>query len=146
YRVAIRVVGNAAEAEDVAAEALSRAFARWDKVESLSYLDAWVLRVAANLAIDVTRRRRPWLHRPVLTGADDDIATRMALTAALQRLSRRQREVIVLRHLAGLPEQEIAALLGIAHGSVKTHLRRGAAALRDRLGEDFRTGEALAGD
>ena len=55
--------------------------------------------------------------------------------AALRRLPRRQREVVTLRYLADVPEAEVARLLGISAGSVKTHASRGLAALRLGLEE-----------
>src|SRR5690348_1421785 len=58
YRVAYRILGDAQDAEDAAAEAFARAHARWSKVGELPYCDAWILRVASNVAIDVARRRR----------------------------------------------------------------------------------------
>ena len=61
FRVAVRILGNVAEAEDVAAEALARALRSWDRVGALPYRKAWVVRVASNLAIDRIRRRRPAL-------------------------------------------------------------------------------------
>jgi DNA-directed RNA polymerase specialized sigma24 family protein len=67
-------------------------------------------------------------------GAAEDIAA--ALAGALQRLPARQREVVVLRHLAGLSEPEVAVRLGVSLGTVKTHLRRGHEALRGRLRRD----------
>lgn len=50
---------------------------------------------------------------------------------AVRRLPRRQREVIVLRYFAGLPDCEVAGALGIAEGTVRTHARRGLGALRE---------------
>src|SRR5947209_14839205 len=58
FGVAYRILGNVADAEDAAAEALARALLRWRKVGPLPYRDAWVMRVAANVAIDTVRRRR----------------------------------------------------------------------------------------
>jgi RNA polymerase sigma factor (sigma-70 family) len=66
----------------------------------------------------------------------EDLSTiRVALAQALQMLSRRQRDVVVLRFVAGLSEPEVAASLGISLGSVKTHAPRGLASLRSRLGD-----------
>jgi RNA polymerase sigma-70 factor (sigma-E family) len=136
YRVARRILGDPGAAEDIAAEALSRAYADWGRVSQLPYRDAWVLRVATNLALNATRRRR-LLFSGVEARWDDDAATtRVALAGALQRLPARQREVVVLRHLAGLSEPEVAVRLGVSLGTVKTHLRRGHEALRGRLRRD----------
>jgi RNA polymerase sigma-70 factor (ECF subfamily) len=133
-RVAHRVVGDAATAEDVAAEALARAYAHWEHIESLPWMEAWVLRVTTNLALDVARRRRPVLDAPPSLDAEDAIATRLAMVAALARLPRRQREAIALYYLAGLSAEEVADVLGLSAGTVKSHLHRGLAALRRRLG------------
>ena len=136
FRLARRVVGDSAAAEDIAAEALARAYARWPRVVDLPYRDAWVLRVAANLSMDDVRRRRPGPAPAPAAGpdADDVVALRLALAAALSALPRRQREAVTLRYLGDLSDADVAGALGISAGSVKTHLHRGLAALRARLG------------
>ena len=136
-QVARRLVGNQAVADELAAEALARAFARWDHVSSLAHRDAWVLRVTANLALDVVRRRQP---RVLLTGPvypEDAVAVRLALAAALRKLPERQREVVVLRYLGDFSERDVADALGISPGSVRTHMQRGIEALRRVIGDDF---------
>ncbi len=60
---------------------------------------------------------------------------RRQVLAALAGLSRRRREVLVLRYWLGLPEAEIAAVLGISPGTVKSTAARGIAALARELGE-----------
>ena len=142
FRLARRIVGDAAAAEDIAAEALARAYARWSRVGSLPWRDGWVLRVASNLAIDVLRRQSAAAAQPeppsVFVRAEDEvIALRLALAAALPRLPKRQRQAVTLRYLAGLTDNEVAEALGISAGSVKTHVHRGLAALRGRLGPGF---------
>jgi RNA polymerase sigma-70 factor (ECF subfamily) len=57
FAVAMRLLGDAGEAEDVAAEALARAYARWQRIGAEPWVEGWVLRVATNLAIDVARKR-----------------------------------------------------------------------------------------
>lgn len=137
YRVAWRLTGDVTTAEDLAAEALARAFARWSKIRRLPYRDAWVLRVTANLAIDTLRRRPPVLVDPAPVDEGEAATTRLALAAALKALPRRQRDAVVLRHLHGYSEREVAQALGVSPGTVKTHLRRALEALRRRLGDDF---------
>jgi RNA polymerase sigma factor (sigma-70 family) len=135
YRVAFRVLGNRAEAEEAAAEALARAHASWGRVGGLPWRDAWVLRVTTNVAVDMTRRRqRPMLAGSSSTSDEGELVTlRLALSAALATLPRRQREVIALRYLADLTETEVAACLHVSLGSVKRHGYRGMAALRQLL-------------
>jgi RNA polymerase sigma factor (sigma-70 family) len=94
------------------------------------------LRVAINLGLDSVRRR-PRLpsereHEP---DAQEIATLRVALAAALAALPRRQRQIVALRHIAGLSEVETASTLGLSLGTVKTHTRRGLESLRRRLGD-----------
>jgi RNA polymerase sigma factor (sigma-70 family) len=137
FAMAHRLLGNVTAAEDVAAEACARAYAHWKRIGQLAYRDGWVLRVASNLAIDALRRNRHELRTTVDASTEDTVALRLALAAALQALPRRQRETVVLRYIAGLKEREVADVLGVSTGSVKTHVSRGLARLRAQLGEGF---------
>lgn len=137
YRVSFRLLGDRAEAEDVTQESLTRAYRRWLRIAG--YETAWVSRVAANLSIDHLRRNRRAVHQP----ANDSVAARspsdlrVDLQRALLALSRRQREVVVLRYVADLSERDVAQALGCSHGTIKTHASRGLDALRTRLGADY---------
>lgn len=134
FRVARRILGDEAGAEDVAAEAMARAYAHWGKIAQQPWREGWVVRVASNLALDTVKRRSRDNGTILEVGVeDDDVAVRMALADALALLPRRQREVVVLRHLGGLSEAECAQALRVSTGTVKTHLHRGLAALRHRL-------------
>ena len=138
YGVAYQLLGRRSESEDVAQETLARAFVHWRKIRS--YAEAWVVRVAGNLAVDTWRR----MQRVDASGdAERRNATspgptgqRVDLHRALDALSRRQREVIVLRFLADLPEADVAKALGCSVGSVKKHGSRGLATLRNTMGVD----------
>jgi RNA polymerase sigma factor (sigma-70 family) len=144
YRVTYRLLGDVAQAEDAAAEALTRALVAWQRVGDLDHRAAWVARVAGNVALDELRRRgrRRWSPWPVGAAMSssppvdmtEEATLRLALGAALSALSPRQREVIALRYLADLDEAEVSRVLGISVNSVKKHAVRGRAALRERLG------------
>ena len=137
YRVAFRVLGDRAEASEVAQEAMARAFVRWGSVAD--HPEPWVARVATNLAIGVWRKRRPTLPLGDVHAAKDSMAValeRHGLVAALTKLPRRQREVLALRYLADLPEADVAEQLRTSIGSVKQHAHRGLARLRAELGLD----------
>lgn len=144
--VARRIVGDAPLAEELASEAFARAWARWPAVGSHPSPSAWVVRTTSNLALDVARRGLPTMAQPLGQPAEADaVVLRMALVHALRRLSSRQRDAIVLRYLADLPEHEVAVALGISDGSVKTHLHRGLARLRTAIGPDDPTTELSHG-
>lgn len=134
FTLSRRLLGDSAAAEDVAAEALARAYAQWPKVAGLEYRDGWVLRVAANLAVDRLRKRVPVMVADPAPDAEEAVALRLALSAALGALPRRQRQAVALRYLGELTDGEVAQALGISPGSVKTHVHRGLAALRLSLG------------
>ena len=129
-----RILGNQDEAEDVAAEALARAYARWSRLRRVPYADAWVLRVAINEALKRASRRAATVQMPEPMAIEDVVAVRVTLVEAMRRLPRRQREAVGLRFLAGLSEAEVATSMGVSPGSVKTHVSRGLAALRGTLG------------
>lgn len=133
-------ISPSVDADDIAMEAFARALVRWPTVQGIEHRDAWLLRVVSNLAIDSVRkatRRERILAVQRIAGSvppdDDAAADRLAVAIAVGRLSRRQREVITLRYLVGLPEAEVAATLGLSANTVKTHLTRALAALRGRL-------------
>lgn len=135
FRAAFTLVGDRAESQDLAQEALTRALVRWRRVEP--YAEAWVCRVATNLAIDRIRRdRRIRLAPEEGARVDPDVAERLDLQRALLLLSRRQRDVVVLRYLHDHAELTVAEALGISVGSVKTHASRGLAALRTSMGQE----------
>src|SRR5665213_4019708 len=128
--VARRVTVDDARAKDAAQIAFERAYSRWPRVRLLEWRDAWVLRVTINEAI---RQTRPLPLAPPIQPASDEtdlVDLRHSLVEALQRLPRRQREAVTLRYLTDLSEIEVANVLEISRGSVKTHLHRGLAALR----------------
>lgn len=142
YHVAFRILGHSGEAEDAAAEAMARALRSWRRVRVHDSPEAWVVRVATNLAIDVVRRRKWAGDEPAAAtaaarsaAAPDDADTRLALRQLLHSLPRRQRDVLALRYLADLSEADTAAVLGIAPGTVKRHANRGITRMRRRLAE-----------
>lgn len=133
YRVAFRLLGDRSEAEDVAQEALARAYARWRGVHD--HAAPWVARVAANLALDRLRssgrRRQVELTEAAGSGGGQRAAVdRLELARLLESLPRRQREVVVMRYLADRSEADTAHALGTSVGSVKRHAHRGLATLR----------------
>lgn len=130
YRAAYRITGEPTAAEDAASEALVKASLRWGRISERA--GPWVVRVASNLAVDHLRRtaRRNRFTRDRSDLSPDEHRCTIDLHRALKTLSKRQREVVVLRYFGDLSEAEIAAELGLAPGTVKSHASRGLAALR----------------
>lgn len=146
-RAAYRILGSVPAAQDAAAEGLARALASWGKVQTMDNARGWVLRVTTNVALDMVRRGRRVTGLPEIPGLDElDRATlRVALTEALSLLPARQREVVVLRYLVGMEEQEVAVHLGISENSVRTHRARALDRLRATLGGDWKESELATG-
>jgi RNA polymerase sigma-70 factor (sigma-E family) len=136
YRVAYRLLGDREDAADAAQEACARACVRWGRIVRNGDPTPWVVRVAGNLAIDRWRRRRTAASHVEPPVTASDIPDRVDLHRALRKLSKRQREVIVLRYFADLPEAAVADALGCSVGTVKTHASRALASLRSELGDE----------
>lgn len=138
-RAVYAAVGDAALAEDLTAEAFTRAFAQWRKVRRHPAPKAWVVRVALNVHLSRWRRARrevSWDER----GPEHDRAAALdpepmdqRTKDAVRALPKRQREVIALRIFLDLDTETTARALGIAPGSVKSHLHRASGALRSAL-------------
>jgi RNA polymerase sigma-70 factor, ECF subfamily len=139
-RHAYAMTGNVADAQDIASEALARAWQRWPMVSRCDSPEAWVRRVASNLATSRWRRAQSAnaaaRELAIRSGALEIGPDTVALVAALRKLPERQRVVLVLHYLADLSVEQVAAELGCPAGSVKGWLSRGRAALALALGDD----------
>ena len=134
-----RLLGDAAEAEDVAQEAMVRLWRiapDWRQGEA--QVTTWLYRVTANLCTDRLRKRRgvglddiaePQDPSPGAVAQIQDRARRDALQEALDQLPERQRQAVVLRHLEGLANPEIAQVMEISPRAVESLTARGKRAL-----------------
>jgi RNA polymerase sigma-70 factor, ECF subfamily len=134
------VTGDLAEAENLLQEAYARAFTRWSRVGGYDRPEAWVRRVAINLAAmaerSLRRRARALLRLGPPPLVPELSPEAIDLHDALRALPLGQRQVIVLHHLVGLPVEEIARELRLAPGTVKSRLVRGRAAMAGTLQSD----------
>ena len=127
-------------AEDVVQDVLARAYLRWDRISRLEDPRAYVNRMVLNACTSWWRRpaRR---ETPVEQDADrgeepQDVALveRDSMLQLLRRLPGKQRVVLVLRHYERMDDDEIARLLGVSTGTVRSNAFRGLARLRQQLG------------
>ncbi|MFV2177137.1 SigE family RNA polymerase sigma factor [Actinomadura sp. LOL_016] len=144
-RAARRLTSDRAEAEDLLQAALAKTYLAWDRIQDRAAVDGYVRRAMVNTQISWWRRRKLDIYptddlpdRPV-----DDHTRRSELRdvlgRALRRLPERQRLAVMLRYYEDMSEAEIAEVLGVSIGTVKSTVSRAVARLRDddALGDDF---------
>jgi RNA polymerase sigma-70 factor, ECF subfamily len=133
------VTGDLHEAEEVVQEAFVRAAVRWTRLRDYDVPEAWVRRVAMNLAADRARSLRRQASAILRLSPPPEVppvsVEALALAAALGTLPIRQRQVIVLYHLVDLPVEEVARTLAMPDGTVKSLLARGRQALAAKLSD-----------
>jgi len=135
YRVARGVLRNTADAEDVAQEALLRAYRRFDRLRDRNRFRAWLVRIAFRLALDRLRSRKRrerrdtlWSqpeHQPPAATAEDLAASNefeAHLENALSELPEKLRLVLLLAAMEGHTIDEIGVMLGISTGTVKSRI------------------------
>jgi RNA polymerase sigma-70 factor (ECF subfamily) len=147
---AFRMVGNAAEAEDIAQETMLRMWKELPGWEPRARLTTWLHRVAHNLCIDRLRAGRNMAFGPAPEQEDPraSVATQLeereltaAVAGAMTGLPERQRAAVTLVYHQGMSNRQAAEVLGVDVDALESLLARGRANLRKRL-----TGEQLAQD
>ena len=154
YRVAVKILGNEQDSEDVLQETYLKAFRSLRDFEGRSSLTTWIYRIAVNEALMLIRRRK--VQMVSLEDGDDDqdpVGKGMAITdwcclpesdllsaeaqafmdQAIQKLSMNLRVVFIMRDMEGLSIQETAEALGISEGVIKARLLRARLRLRQEL-------------
>jgi RNA polymerase sigma-70 factor (ECF subfamily) len=141
--LARRILGNAADAEDVAQEAMLRVWTHAPRWQPLAQFRTWLTRVVVNLCLD-RKRRAPWVGieaageivDPAL-GADEAAEhneREKLVAAAIAELPDRQRTAIVLTYGEGMSNAQVAEILDSTVSAVETLLVRGKQNLRRTLG------------
>lgn len=154
YHVCYRMLNNAAEAEDVAQEAFLRAYVNLETYDQKRKFSTWLYRIATNLCIDRIRKKKPDYYLdatvPGTEGLDmysqiaqeqqlpEEEVMKMEMKDRVQyevnRLPEKYRTIIILRYMEDLQLQEIADILEMPLGTVKTRVHRGREALRQQMG------------
>ena len=148
YAVCRRIVGNETDALDAMQDALISIVRGLDRFDGRSKFSTWVYRIATNACLDELRRRQrrptPGLPTEEHGGPsqpgriDDQVAARVDVDAALQSVALEFRVAVVLRDLCSLDYAEIADVLDIPPGTVRSRIARGRAALAEQLGGNHR--------
>lgn len=153
FSTAVRLLGNDAEAQDIAQEVFLKAYERFTDLSQSPTVGGWLKTVTTNLCLNhLTRYRARWRFFSELVSRDDDKDTMLDIPApdrmndtldgadhrrlledALQKLPAAQRVPLVLFHFENLTYEEIAAKLRISLSKVKTDIFRGREALRKKL-------------
>lgn len=163
YRVALRMLNNEVEAEDVLQETFIKALRSLEKFEGRSNLSTWLYRIAVNESLMLIRKRKPEVSIIHDESGDEDkdgisvsqivdwcclpeseflsAETREVLNAAIQRLPENLRIVFILRDIEGLSISETSQALELTETNVKTRLLRARLKLREELSVYF--GERL---
>lgn len=164
YSYVSRMLGDPHEAEDVTQEAFVRAFRSLPKFRGASSFHTWLYRIASNLAIDVVRRRKRSdissvsLDEPLESddgeyereiadevGGPEAVSstreTQVAVRRAIMDLPEKLRQVMVLYELQGETYEDIAEILGVPLGTVKSRLFNARNQLKERLKSLVAAGE-----
>jgi len=152
YRVALRLTGNAADAEDLVQETMLRAYRSWDTFTLGTNAKGWLLTILRNLFINEYRRKRrhpetvdldtiePFavfdeIQEDDPQGAFFDRIVDDEVLRAVDQLPEAFREAVMLSDMEGLSYEEIAKVLDVPVGTVKSRLYRGRRMLQSKLYE-----------
>src|SRR5215472_17308183 len=151
FATLVLILRNPEAAEDATQEAYLRAFAAWSRWKQDAPAEAWLYRIALNVAF--THRRRERLHeigevlrrlgRP--REPDPGDLEQTGLKRELRALPPKQAAAIVLRHLHGFTNREIAAAIGVPERTVASRLAAAKNRLRSRLGDQSKIGLSTSG-
>jgi RNA polymerase sigma-70 factor (sigma-E family) len=152
-RLAYTLVGDWHRADDLVQGTFERAFVNWRRVQSADEPGAYVRTMLLRLAASEGRRawrRREWntadAPEPRPAAADaDQAADRVDLARLLAGLTVKQRAIVVLRYVEDRPVHEVAAILGVAEGTVKRQTHDALATLRARATSTMPTKEVPRG-
>ena len=145
YRVALRMLGNHHDAEDIAQESLVAAWQHLAGFRIESSFQTWLYQIVTRRALNRIRRARAVSSLDPLDEVSDEDAgpaaeaerarTIDAVSAAVAALPPAQRMTVVLHHFEGLPYQQVAQITGMTVPAVRSHLYRGRRALAESLAE-----------
>jgi RNA polymerase sigma-70 factor (ECF subfamily) len=138
-RIARRYGASADDADDVAQEALLRAWRYRNSLRATDQFPAWLARIVHNEAVRIRTRDVPEpvaeIHESAEVRDEAEVIERLDLQAALSDLTTEEQQMVCLRYLGDLTQPAIARTLGVPEGTVKTRLHRARAKLHRALNE-----------
>ena len=142
YALAFSVVKNESDAAEVISESLYRAYKNMHTLKNMSSFKPWILRIVHNTAVELIRKNSKIIPMNELEDACDDsceneMATRLTVNNAVDRLKQPYRTVVVLFYYENLSVSKIAQITGANVVSVRQQLSRARKMLRETLKEDF---------
>ena len=152
FSLALRMLGDRADALDATQDAFISAYRRAKSFKGDSAVGTWLYRIAINACKDLIRKKTRWDARDRIPSGrtettpdlEDDVARRIDLRDALDRLPEEYREAVVMHDLGGVPYEDIALATGVPIGTVKSRISRGRRQLA-RFLEQPSTSEASKG-
>ena len=144
YALCLRMTADERRAEELTQDTFVKAWRSFSSFRGDSAVSTWLHRIAVNTVLDDRRRRgrQPAQLSALPDGAirhratrGEDPGERVHLEAAIASLPERSRMAIVLHGIEGYTYEEVAELMGVAVGTVKSHIHRARALLIDRLEE-----------
>lgn len=143
FALALRMLGNRADALDATQDAFISAFRRSGSYRGDAAVGTWLYRIGINACKDFARKRMRWTaqgdieeeidRRVSGPGLDDHVTTRIEVREALAQLPDEYREPLVMHDLGGIPYGEIASITDTAVGTVKSRISRGRRKLAELL-------------
>lgn len=146
HSITFGILRDRALAEDAVQQAMLDAWRNLPRLRDPARLQAWLYRLTVNACYAEAKKARHWLpnmsvearHEPVAPDEIGVVADRELLDRGFRRLSVDQRAVLVLRHLVGLPLEEIARTLDIPPGTARSRLFRALQSMRATIEADAR--------
>ena len=149
-RLAYLLAGDEHRADDLVQQTITTLFVKWHRAKNADHIDRYVRTMLVRTYVD--ERRLAWSRVRLFREAPEPppveesgaVEDRQVVRAALRRVPRRQRAVLVLRFFYDLPVDEVATMLDCSTGTVKSQTSRGLATLRTLLAERTLVGRPAA--
>lgn len=142
YFLALSIVKNDSDAEEVISESIYRAYKNLNTLKNEKYFKTWLLHIVHNTAVEAIRKSSKVIHSAEILESqsrtcENEIATKLALRDAVESLKLPYRTVVVLFYYENLSVSDIARITNTSSAAVKKQLSRARKMLFDILKEDF---------